>query len=448
MFRGKETCKILKQIRQNIASENDIPLVVEECHYKGECRGTCPRCEAELEYLEKELLKRRSMGKKIVLAGLSAGLSWTPMVATEEAQSNATIKQDTLSSEEYPKPAATEMLPDSVSGFGIYPIKVIGTVEDPDGWPAYVVVKVQGTTRTVSTDYDGNYTIYVNPDDVLEFSGLGYKKVVRKVGNAIIYKEWNNPHHIKGSRLDVKMQPDSVSGFGIYPIKITGKVTDSNDEPLYGTAVMVSGTMRGVPTDIDGKYTIYVNPDDVLEFSYVGYKTGFVKVRTNPNSKEKYQTLEFNIVLVDNDEMIGEVAWDESSTLEEMTKQVRGLKVPENGAHLNPRPLIRTNEYRSKDGKNLQQDILLNKAYPIVKEMGQEVKVKVQFSINVDHSLSDFKILRSDDERFNEAAIETIKRMDGWRCRQVKWESVKTKKTVTIRYTKEELMRVMGQEDK
>jgi len=352
MFRGKETCKILKQIRQNIASENDIPLVVEECHYKGECRGTCPRCEAELEYLEKELLKRRSMGKKIVLAGLSAGLSWTPMVAAEEAQSNATIRQDTLSSEEYPKPAATEML------------------------------------------------------------------------------------------------PDSVSGFGIYPIKITGKVTDSNDEPLYGTAVMVSGTMRGVPTDIEGKYTIYVNPDDVLEFSCIGYKTGFVKVRTNPNSKEKYQTLEFNIVLVDNDEMIGEVAWDESSTLEEMTKQVRGLKVPENGAHLNPRPLIQTDEYRSKDGKNLQQDILLNKAYPIVKEMGQEVKVKVQFSINEDHSLSDFKILRSDDERFNEAAIETIKRMDGWRCRQVKWESVKTKKTVTIRYTKEELMRVMGQEDK
>ena len=70
MFRGKETCKILKQIRQNIASENDIPLVVEECHYKGECRGTCPRCEAELEYLERELLKRRSMGKKLfVYAG-------------------------------------------------------------------------------------------------------------------------------------------------------------------------------------------------------------------------------------------------------------------------------------------------------------------------------------------------------------------------------------------
>ena len=101
MFGGKETCKILKQIRQNIASENDIPLVVEECHYKGECRGTCPRCEAELEYLERELMKRRSMGKKLVLAGLSAGLSWTPMVADENIQvSEVSTQQDTTQNDE------------------------------------------------------------------------------------------------------------------------------------------------------------------------------------------------------------------------------------------------------------------------------------------------------------------------------------------------------------
>ena len=71
---GKEKCRILKQIRQQIAQENDIALVIEECTHKGECRGTCPRCESEVRYLERELEKRRSLKKKIALAGISAGL--------------------------------------------------------------------------------------------------------------------------------------------------------------------------------------------------------------------------------------------------------------------------------------------------------------------------------------------------------------------------------------
>ena len=59
---GKDRCKILKEIRAGIAADNDIQLVVEECPYKGECTGTCPRCEAELAYLEEELKKRKRNG--------------------------------------------------------------------------------------------------------------------------------------------------------------------------------------------------------------------------------------------------------------------------------------------------------------------------------------------------------------------------------------------------
>ncbi len=68
---GKNKCKILKEIRQKIAEENEIPLVTAECKYQGNCKGTCPKCEAELAYLENELLKRQKMGKRIVVAGLA-----------------------------------------------------------------------------------------------------------------------------------------------------------------------------------------------------------------------------------------------------------------------------------------------------------------------------------------------------------------------------------------
>lgn len=48
MARGKQTCKILKEIRRQIAEANDIEFVTSECRYKGDCLGTCPKCEAEV----------------------------------------------------------------------------------------------------------------------------------------------------------------------------------------------------------------------------------------------------------------------------------------------------------------------------------------------------------------------------------------------------------------
>lgn len=68
---GKNKCKILKEIRQKIADENDIPYVTSECKYQGTCKGTCPKCEQELVYLELELQKRQQTGKRIAVAGVA-----------------------------------------------------------------------------------------------------------------------------------------------------------------------------------------------------------------------------------------------------------------------------------------------------------------------------------------------------------------------------------------
>ncbi|MBQ6661899.1 MAG: hypothetical protein IJM57_10880 [Lachnospiraceae bacterium] len=81
-MRGKDKCRILKQIRKQIADENDIPFVVEECKHKGECKGTCPKCEAELKALEKELSLRHRVGKAVAVAGVAAGLMVTTSACT------------------------------------------------------------------------------------------------------------------------------------------------------------------------------------------------------------------------------------------------------------------------------------------------------------------------------------------------------------------------------
>lgn len=71
-MKGKQRCRILKQIRKEIADANGIEYVISECPHKGDCAGTCPKCESEVAYLERELEKRRQTGKKVAIAGIAA----------------------------------------------------------------------------------------------------------------------------------------------------------------------------------------------------------------------------------------------------------------------------------------------------------------------------------------------------------------------------------------
>lgn len=72
---GKQRCKILKDIRKGIAEENGIEFITSECKHKGDCLGTCPKCESELRYLEKEIERRRKLGNVITVAGLAVGMT-------------------------------------------------------------------------------------------------------------------------------------------------------------------------------------------------------------------------------------------------------------------------------------------------------------------------------------------------------------------------------------
>ena len=75
MERGKQVCKILKDIRKQIAEENDIEFITSECKHQGDCAGTCPKCEAELKYLESQLARRSASGLPARLAGIAIGFA-------------------------------------------------------------------------------------------------------------------------------------------------------------------------------------------------------------------------------------------------------------------------------------------------------------------------------------------------------------------------------------
>lgn len=117
-MRGKEKCKALKEIRQKIAEQNDIAFAVSECTHQGDCRGTCPKCEAELRYLERQLEIRKNLGKAVVVAGISAGMC-APMVACNPIEAVGDVIADvyyTINPSAAPIAGDMEYIPEDVQG--------------------------------------------------------------------------------------------------------------------------------------------------------------------------------------------------------------------------------------------------------------------------------------------------------------------------------------------
>ena len=137
---GKQKCKILKEIRQKIADENDIPYVTRECSYQGDCRGTCPRCESELRYLEQQLAKRQALGKRVTVVALCAGMTLgaagcapfapkpTPAPVVEELSGAMPYDEPIPTPTEAPEPETGEALPpedpDALPPEGIEPVEI------------------------------------------------------------------------------------------------------------------------------------------------------------------------------------------------------------------------------------------------------------------------------------------------------------------------------------
>lgn len=61
-------------------------------------------------------------------------------------------------------------------------------------------------------------------------------------------------------------------------LSIQGKVTDQAGEPLIGASIVIRDTKEGTIADMEGKYTLKASEGQVLEFSYLGYRTETVAI--------------------------------------------------------------------------------------------------------------------------------------------------------------------------
>lgn len=74
--------------------------------------------------------------------------------------------------------------------------------------------------------------------------------------------------NIEGQRI---ILGESVTIFQQAKKSITGSVSDVNGEPIIGANIRIKGTSLGTITDIDGKFTLEVSKDAILQISYIGY---------------------------------------------------------------------------------------------------------------------------------------------------------------------------------
>ncbi|WP_281636506.1 SusC/RagA family TonB-linked outer membrane protein [Flavobacterium marginilacus] len=82
-----------------------------------------------------------------------------------------------------------------------------------------------------------------------------------------------------GNTILVKQRPaEKVVVLQSKVIEISGKVTNSANEPLPGVNIKVKGTNAAVQTGFDGKYVITAPEDGEILFTYIGYRSQTISV--------------------------------------------------------------------------------------------------------------------------------------------------------------------------
>ncbi|EKU89674.1 TonB-dependent receptor [Bacteroides oleiciplenus] len=136
-----------------------------------------------------------------------------------------------------------------------------------------------------------NSTVYEILDEISAKTNLSY--TIR--GRHIVFhrKKKGSPDQTEIRISSITQQSKSIGR------KLTGIVRDALGDPIIGVNITIKGTGNGTITDINGAYSLNISdPENILVFSYLGYKTKEVRVGDNR---------QLNITLEENTKELDEV---------------------------------------------------------------------------------------------------------------------------------------------
>ncbi|MDU1905936.1 MAG: carboxypeptidase-like regulatory domain-containing protein [Dysgonomonas sp.] len=196
----------------------------------------------------------------------------------------------------------------------------------------------------------------------------------------------------------VSLIGDIVAGINIKEsITLSGKVVDTNNEPIIGAPVAVKGTEKGTITDIDGNYKLQVDSENVdLIANYIGYETIEIpKAKTNEVIAMKEDTRTLDEVVV-----TGYGTQKRSS----VTGSVATVKSKN---EIVPEPLIGNKEYK----KYLENNLVRPDDTDCEKTSG---KVVLEFSINSGGRPVNISVKKSLCDSYDKEAIRLVEEGPDW----------------------------------
>ena len=110
-----------------------------------------------------------------------------------------------------------------------------------------------------------------------EVSISAQDETVAKVLSSI-FDGTNVAYAMEGSNIMLMEKTSTASAPQQDTRQITGTVVDATGTPVIGANVMVKGTTNGTITDMDGKFTLEVAKDAILQVSYIGYTNQEISV--------------------------------------------------------------------------------------------------------------------------------------------------------------------------
>lgn len=182
--------------------------------------------------------------------------------------------------------------------------KVLKEIEKQSGFGFFFNNKHVNLKRMVSVSVDKS-DIFKVLDEIFEGTNVKYSVLDKKI--------------ILSTEMTSKQQQT---------VRVSGRVTDVNGEPVIGASVVEKGTTNGIITNLEGEFSLSVSSEKaVVEISYIGYQTQELKVVSGKplsvTMKEDTRALEEVVVVGYGSQkkvnVIGSIAAVDSKKLESRT---------------------------------------------------------------------------------------------------------------------------------
>lgn len=318
MKRGKQTCKILKEIRRQIAEANDIEFITSECQYHGDCLGTCPKCEAEVRYLEQQLERKRLAGKVVTVLGISAGmLTMAPIQAEAQQVKTTTIEKKTdpivVVEGENVLPGVVETMPEFPGGQAklLEYIKTNLRYPDPDCCISGRVIVQFKVMKNGNIDEikiaRGLHPLF--DQEVLRVISTMPKwnpgKIMDRPVNTLLtvpvtfkYETNDSTKLPKTHILETATKNTPKSQF----ITVKGRVVYTDGSPIVGANIYeYKNEQNNTISYVDGYFQLTIERKHALFFTYIGFERQDIKL-------DKYKSPYITIVLREGKNLIlGEI---------------------------------------------------------------------------------------------------------------------------------------------